>query len=403
MNYPLPYWYQFTVSGATLPDFYWNVKSQEERIKKICEDLWKLIQVYKLLVDAINDHEERIKILEEKVAALEQQISQILIRLGSLEESVENIDGRLTIVEQQLAELIEGLDDQILSVIKEYMSSQEFIDQITNLINSLTGNKMDKVPNAEEHHFAAFDDAGQVVDSGYDNTDFIPSVQSAVVDHIATWTDNGNVKDSGRSLSEFLMAVASATAGHFASLDANGGIQDSGKGPDDFQPKVNGATDGNVATFDANGMVQDSNKAISTAECNSSSGDGTIPTSLAVHKSIIKHLAAGTTMDNIPMSPGTYMLEGHAPWTITVDNLTYSTNMIHVEAIIQTQDKLIQRGWFYNPSNPTPVLMERTYDTTNMAWSNWQAVSHEYIEATDSTASSVSAANPNALVYVPEE
>lgn len=36
---PFPYFAAFTVSPPVIPDYYWNVYSQEERIKAICQRL----------------------------------------------------------------------------------------------------------------------------------------------------------------------------------------------------------------------------------------------------------------------------------------------------------------------------------------------------------------------------
>lgn len=184
MRYPLPYWYQFTVSGPTLPDFYWNVKSQEERIKKICEDLWKLIQVYKMLVDAINDHEERIQYLEEKVRELEEkindlynkyealisQINSLNQRVNNVENQIEGLDQRITALEQQITDSINQLPTQITNIVNEILDSNEFLQKLTTLINQiitdLLANKIDKVPSATENHIAVFDGEGGIQSAG---------------------------------------------------------------------------------------------------------------------------------------------------------------------------------------------------------------------------------------------
>lgn len=327
INYPLPYWYQFTVSGPTLPDFYWNVKSQEERIKKISEDLWKLIQVYKMLVDAINDHEERIEALEAKVAELEAKINDLyakyealIAQINSLNQRVTNVEGqitsldqRMTALEQQMTDLINNLPTQITNIVNEILDSAEFLQKLTTLVNQiiadLIANKMDKVPTAVEND-------------------------------IATYSTGGQVKDSGKS--------------------------------------------------------------ISTDPCTYDSDDTDVPTSKSVYRSIIRFLT-DTNMDNIPLRFGNYYLDNNSgSWTTTVNGLVYSTNCIRVDAPINSQNIRVQSGWFKNPTNPTPVLMERYYNITDASWSNWQIVSHEYIQSTEELAQSVSTANPNALVYVPE-
>jgi len=228
MQYPLPYWYQFTVSGPTLPDFYWNVKSQEERIKKICEDLWKLIQVYKMLVDAINDHEERIQYLEAKVQELEEKINDLYAKYESLIEqinalnqrvtNVENqitaIDNRLTALEQQVTDLINNLPEQITTIVNEILESQEFLEKLEQIINEIIGglleNKMDKVPGAVVGNIATYTTGGQVQDSG-------KSLQDIENDISQIETDISNKVDK-----------ASMAAGQMLVSDGSGGIANSG-------------------------------------------------------------------------------------------------------------------------------------------------------------------------------
>lgn len=52
---PYPFWTQFT---PTLPSLYWDVDSHEERIKRICLELHKLVEYSNYLGNNINlDHE----------------------------------------------------------------------------------------------------------------------------------------------------------------------------------------------------------------------------------------------------------------------------------------------------------------------------------------------------------
>ena len=349
MNYPIPYWSLFT---PTLPlsDYlnYWNRYTQEERIKRICEELWKLIQAYQLLTDAVNDLDERITTLETRMTALETQMQALIAemnalttRVSNLETSVSDINTRLTDLEAQVTQLVNDLPSMVQSIIDNYIDSPEFTAELTALVNSLITGKMDKVP-------------------------------SATLDHIATYDSAGQVKDSGSKV-------------------------------DDFITKKTTAVENDIATFDATGSVKDSSKQISVDVCTFDSDDTDVPTSKAVYRSIIRFLT-DTNMDNIPLRFGNYYLDSsNSLWTATVNGLVYSTNCIRVEAPINSQNVRVQSGWFKNPSNPTPVLMERYYNITGASWSSWQILSHEYIQSTEELAQSVSADNPTALVYVPEE
>lgn len=222
-NYPLPYWWDFTVSGPTLPDFYWNVKSQEERIKKICEDLWKLIQLYKMLVDAINDHEKRISTLEAQMQWVLQQITnlvnlynnmvdeinQIKQDIDNIEQEIQNINTKIENLEDQITNLINNLPDMIKNLIQNDTDIHETIE---NIVNELVSGKMDLVAGAVSGNVATYGNGGQVVDSGTKLSDLatkvdleskMDKVPTATEDNITTWGANGQVQDSGMSMSEF--------------------------------------------------------------------------------------------------------------------------------------------------------------------------------------------------------
>lgn len=51
----LPYYAAFTDYTPTVPKFYWDVYSQEERIKKICEELHKLSSYDDTLAEKVNE------------------------------------------------------------------------------------------------------------------------------------------------------------------------------------------------------------------------------------------------------------------------------------------------------------------------------------------------------------
>lgn len=59
---PYPFWNAFT---PTLPDLYWDVDSHEERIKKICLELHKLVEYANYLGENINLDHKTIEELQE--------------------------------------------------------------------------------------------------------------------------------------------------------------------------------------------------------------------------------------------------------------------------------------------------------------------------------------------------
>lgn len=95
-------WTQFT---PALPDFYWNVYSAEERVKKICFELDKLCNYANMLADNINiDH----TLIDELQKAL---------------KNIENID--------ELNEQVE-LIEQVLENIPDYSEFQTLAETVSN-------------------------------------------------------------------------------------------------------------------------------------------------------------------------------------------------------------------------------------------------------------------------------
>lgn len=82
LTFPLLPFGQFTVGTPTIPKFYWDVYSQEQRIKHICEQLYKLIQYSDTLAEGINQLEEEISEIDENVkkelAAFKEDIEKEL-------------------------------------------------------------------------------------------------------------------------------------------------------------------------------------------------------------------------------------------------------------------------------------------------------------------------------------
>lgn len=93
----------------TIPKFYWDVYSEEERIKKICMALHKIEEYLNYQTDTINkilehydDYEERITILENWRVDIDQHLDKVDASLESLAEE-----------DAVLHELIDALDDNL--------------------------------------------------------------------------------------------------------------------------------------------------------------------------------------------------------------------------------------------------------------------------------------------------
>jgi len=135
-------WTHFT---PALPNFYWNVYSAEERVKKICFELHKLCDYANMLADNINiDHVlidelqkaleniEQIDELDEQVKALQETadtIQGILEQLPSYDEFVSLSNDVLRKVWKPEAPLsVDGTSGQVLSTLGN--GKTEWVDPI---------------------------------------------------------------------------------------------------------------------------------------------------------------------------------------------------------------------------------------------------------------------------------
>nr|DAU86389.1 MAG TPA: hypothetical protein [Bacteriophage sp.] len=99
----------FTISTPTIPKFYWDVYSQEQRWKAICEEIGKLsdyasavAEVYNALDASKADKTalaDAVKGINEQLAALKQLIEQL--QIGALQWDVQHGDYRDTVDAQR--------------------------------------------------------------------------------------------------------------------------------------------------------------------------------------------------------------------------------------------------------------------------------------------------------------
>lgn len=202
MTYPLPYWWNFTVSGPVLPDFYWNVKSQEERIKKISEDLWKLIQLYKLIVEAINDHEDRIVLLEAKVIELELAITDLYEKYDALLVLIAALDARVAVTESDIV----ALDGQVAVIQGQIITIQGDITTIKGDITTINGHlgTLDGQIIAIQGDITTVE--GDITTIQGDVSDKMNLVPLAIIDHVATYDIAGQVVDGGSTIAAIIAA-----------------------------------------------------------------------------------------------------------------------------------------------------------------------------------------------------
>lgn len=99
----------FTLATPTIPKFYWDVYSQEQRWKTICCEIQKISEYTNLLVNAINDLklnkaskkelESAIKDFNSQIAYLKKMIEQL--SLGSLQWDVQKGEYKDTVEAQR--------------------------------------------------------------------------------------------------------------------------------------------------------------------------------------------------------------------------------------------------------------------------------------------------------------
>ena len=76
----------FTVSPPVLPKFYWDVESQEQRIKRICESLNKLAQYLNKISAALSEYMELLEEIKQKIDGFDQQIADLQQQISDLQD-----------------------------------------------------------------------------------------------------------------------------------------------------------------------------------------------------------------------------------------------------------------------------------------------------------------------------
>lgn len=103
--FPLTNFWSFIPSPPTIPGLYWDVYSNEQRIKAICETIEKLTQYSNLISEAVNqlnddiqeNNAEIIAEVEAKLKAQQEQVDQEITALKVyIDEAILNIsEGQL--------------------------------------------------------------------------------------------------------------------------------------------------------------------------------------------------------------------------------------------------------------------------------------------------------------------
>lgn len=97
----LPNFWQFfnLTSEPVIPSLYWDSYSYEERIKKICDKIWSILNYLKLTMELLNEFDDRLTALEElynaldtRVTALERSVADHETRISSIETTLESLN-----------------------------------------------------------------------------------------------------------------------------------------------------------------------------------------------------------------------------------------------------------------------------------------------------------------------
>lgn len=118
----LPYFAGFTAYTPEIPKLYWDVKSQEQRIKAICMELHKAVCYMNAVADQVNGISSEIEqILADFQAAVKQQLAD---QNAKVQQQLADQDAK---IEQALADMRAYIDAKF----DEYAQGQQLYDVTT--------------------------------------------------------------------------------------------------------------------------------------------------------------------------------------------------------------------------------------------------------------------------------
>lgn len=119
-------WEQGLGVPPTLPSFYWNVYSYEQRIKEICLRLERMLEYQDLQTDKINECVEQVNKLTEEVDALTKEVARINQAL------IDEISAREAGDQKLETELQQEINDRIKAINDEATTRQAQVDKLTS-------------------------------------------------------------------------------------------------------------------------------------------------------------------------------------------------------------------------------------------------------------------------------
>lgn len=165
----IPPYYGFTVSPPVVPSLYWNVYSQEQRIKEICKELLKCIRYAESIGTETNDIAEKVQDIydgkldteitaviaewfEEHEPELTEEVRELSETVGQLSETVGQLSDDLTALDTstntrfgEVDTRIDGADDNITALQQSVIAIREDMYQpkglkltVLNIVGSCT-------------------------------------------------------------------------------------------------------------------------------------------------------------------------------------------------------------------------------------------------------------------------
>lgn len=132
-------WEQGLGIPPTLPSFYWNVYSYEQRIKEICLRLERMLEYQDVQTDKINECVEQVNKLTEQVEALTKEVARLNQALLAEIEARKAGDQKLE------TELQKEINDRIKAINDEATTRQAQVDKLTSDLQAEAQTRQEQV------------------------------------------------------------------------------------------------------------------------------------------------------------------------------------------------------------------------------------------------------------------
>lgn len=132
-------WEQGLGIPPTLPSFYWNVYSYEQRIKEICLRLERMLEYQDVQTDKINECVEQVNKLTEQVEALTKEVARLNQAL------LDEIEARKAGDQKLETELQKEINDRIKAINDEATTRQAQVDKLTTDLQAEAQTRQEQV------------------------------------------------------------------------------------------------------------------------------------------------------------------------------------------------------------------------------------------------------------------